>query len=397
MKRIAVLTATRAEYGLLAPVIKKLMKEKDIEVRVIATGMHLSPEFGNTYQEIEADGVTISKKIEVLMSADTNVSVSKAMGLAMISFAEYFEELKPDALLVLGDRYETLAVCCAAMNAKVPIAHLYGGETTEGAIDEAIRHCITKMSYLHFTSTEEYRNRVIQLGENPERVFCAGAMGVENALKTELMDIGELENSIGVVLDKPFAVVTYHPVTLEQKGVQGEVNALLSAISQNEDMIYIFTKANADMNGRLVNRKIEEYVDTHENAYLFDSLGARRYLSAVNNCAMVIGNSSSGLVEVPSFKKPTINIGDRQKGRLRGCTVIDCVPETESINKAIGKARSKEFLAICKNSENLYGKENTSDIIVEKIKSELLFANVDLKKVFFDLKDNKKGKLCNEE
>lgn len=386
MKKVAVLTATRAEYGLLAPVIKKLMKEEKIEVNVVVTGMHLSPEFGYTYKEIEADNVPIHKKIEILMSSDSIVGVSKSMGLAMVSFAEYFEEYKPDALIVLGDRYETLAVCCAAMNAKIPIVHLYGGETTEGAIDEAIRHCITKMSYLHFTATDEYRNRVIQLGEDPERVFYVGAMGVENALKTELMSLSELSESLGIIIDKPYAVVTYHPVTLKEDMVEQEIDNLLSVLSENNDMLYIFTKANADMGGKIVNKKLEDYVKVHSNAYLFDSLGMRRYLSAINNCQMVIGNSSSGLVEVPSFRKPTVNIGDRQKGRIRGCTVVDCNTDAESIQKAMIVAKDDEFLKRCATSSNPYGKGNTSDTIVEKIKTELLFADVDLKKKFYDLK-----------
>ena len=387
MKKVTVLTATRAEYGLLAPIIKKLMKEPDIEVQVVVTGMHLSPEFGYTYKEIEDDNVPIAKKIEILMSSDSVVGVSKCMGLAMISFAEYFDEYRPDAIIVLGDRYETLAVCCAAMNAKIPIVHLYGGETTEGAIDEAIRHCITKMSYLHFTATEVYRKRVIQLGEHPGRVFCVGAMGVENALNTKFMSLDELSDNLGVKIKEPYAVVTYHPVTLQEELVTQEVDNLLDALSKNSEMTYIFTKANADMGGKIINKKLEDYVKIHKNAFLFDSLGMRRYLSAVNSCVMVIGNSSSGLVEVPSIGKPTINIGDRQRGRIRGNTVIDCDVDSNSICDAIIRAKENEFIELCKKSENPYGRGNTSSLIVQMIKSKLLYTDVDLKKKFYDLEE----------
>lgn len=386
MKKIIVLTATRAEYGLLSPIIKKLMGEDDIQVEVVVTGMHLSPEFGYTYKEIEADGVKITKKIEILMSSDTACGISKSMGLAMISFAEYFEESKPDALLVLGDRYETLAVCCVAMNAQIPIIHMYGGETTEGAIDEAVRHSISKMSYLHFTSTEEYRKRVIQLGEDPNRIFCVGAMGVENVKKIELFSKDELEKSLAIKLRNKYALVTFHPVTLEQNSVEEEICQLINAIEQFPDLDFIITKANADKGGKTINRLLDEFSKKRDNVHLFDSLGRKRYLSAVKYCEMVIGNSSSGLVEVPSFKKPTINIGNRQKGRIRGETVIDAIPQTESITNAICLARTDEYKKICENSVNPYEKIDTSSQIVAKIRSEILFANLSLMKKFYDIK-----------
>ena len=383
--KITVLTATRAEYGLLSPIIHELLLRDCFEVKVVVTGAHLSPEFGLTYKEIEADGVEIDKKIEILLSSDTPVSISKNMGLAMISFAEYFEESQPDMLMVLGDRYETLAVCCAAMNARIPIVHLYGGETTEGAIDEAIRHAITKMSYFHFTSTKEYRKRVIQLGEEPSRVYAVGAIGIENALKMQLLSKEELEESIQFKLDKPFAVVTFHPTTLEDGQAQKQFQEILLAIEENSDMKYIFTKANADANGRVINQMIDEYVSQNENAVAFESLGVKRYLSALKFATLVIGNSSSGLLEVPSFKIPTINIGDRQKGRLKADSVIDCVPTKQSVCAAIKKALSKEFLSMVQSVQNPYGDGNTSHKLVDIIEREIKSNGINLKKRFYDV------------
>jgi len=384
-KKITVLTATRAEYGLLRPIIKALMAVDKFQVSVVVTGAHLSPEFGLTYQEIVADGIQIDKKIEILLSSDTPVSISKSMGLAMISFAEYFEESKPDALVVLGDRYETLAVCCAAMNARIPIVHLYGGETTEGAVDEAIRHSISKMSYLHFTSTQEYRNRVIQLGEHPDRVYAVGGIGIENALKMPLLSKEELEESIDFTLDKPYAVVTFHPVTLEEGQAQVQFEQILQAFSKHPEMKYIITKANADANGRIINKMIDEYAVSHDNCVAFESLGARRYLSALKYATMVIGNSSSGLVEVPSFKIPTINIGDRQKGRLQAESVINCEPTPEEVSAAIDKAMSEEFRSVASAVVNPYGDGNTSEKIAQTMVRMLVDENVDLKKKFYDI------------
>lgn len=385
MKTIIVLTATRAEYGLLSPIIKKLKEYPGLEIKVAVTGMHLSPEFGLTYREIEEDGIKIDKKIEMLMSSDTPVSISKSMGLAIIGFSEYFDERKPDALLVLGDRYETLAVCCAAMNARIPIIHLYGGETTEGAIDEAVRHAITKMSYLHFTSTQAYRKRVIQLGEDPARVFSVGSVGVENALHKELLSRPELEKSLHFILDKPYAVVTYHPVTLEERLAEKQFGELLKALDTHPELKYIFTKANADANGRIINKMMEDYASTRKNAAVFESLGVRRYLSALRYAALVIGNSSSGLMEAPSFHIPTVNIGDRQKGRLRADSVIDCLAVAEDIYRALETALSQEFRKIAKNAANPYGDGNTSAKIAEVINDVMLNWEIDLKKKFYDV------------
>lgn len=353
-------------------------------MKVVATGAHLSPEFGLTYREIEGDGIVIDKKIEILLSADTPSSISKSMGLAMIGFADYFADSRPDALIVLGDRYETLAVCCAAMNECIPIIHLYGGETTQGAVDEAVRHAITKLSYLHLTSTEEYRKRVIQLGESPDRVFNVGAIGVENALKTKLLSRGDLEKAIGCKLDKPYAVVTFHPVTLESNSAELQCEELLRALSQYRNMQFLITKANADSNGRIINTMLEKYAFEHENVQVYDSLGSTKYLSALKYAAMVIGNSSSGLVEVPSFNIPTINIGDRQKGRLKADSVIDCLPEENAICEAMRCAMTDEFRRVCKKNSNPYGDGEATSKIVAAV--DWMLANeINLKKGFYDL------------
>jgi GDP/UDP-N,N'-diacetylbacillosamine 2-epimerase (hydrolysing) len=385
MKKISILTATRAEFGLLKPIINKLNDVSEFDVRVVVTGAHLSPEFGLTYKEIEQYGIAIDEKIEMLLSADTPSAISKSMGLAMISFADYFERLKPDMLIVLGDRYETLAVCTAAMNQRIPIAHLYGGETTEGAVDESIRHAITKLSYLHFTSTEAYRKRVIQLGEHPERVFCVGAVGIENILNQNLLGKSKLESSIGFKLDKPYAMVTFHPVTLEGDNCsEVQFRALLDVCKKSQNMNFIFTKANADSNGRIINNMIDAYIKENDNAVAFTSLGMTRYLSAVMYSAMVIGNSSSGLLEAPSFGIPTINIGDRQKGRLQADSVVNCQPSIEGIEKAMDLALTEEFKNLAKKTVNLYGDGKTSEKVVDTIKDFLINNKIVLKKKFYD-------------
>lgn len=383
-KIISIVTATRAEYGLLKPIIEKLNLIEEFDVRVVATGAHLSSEFGLTYKEIEQDGIVIDEKIEILLSSDTPSSISKSMGIAMISFADYFEKLNPDMLIVLGDRYETFAVSTVAMNQRTPIAHLYGGETTEGAIDESIRHAITKLSYLHFTSTEKYRKRVIQLGENPERVFSIGAIGIENILNEKLLSKDKLEESINFKLDKRYAMVTFHPVTLEGDKSKEQVKELLSACRLYEDINFIFTKANADSSGRVINQMIDDFVYNNDNAIAFTSLGMLRYLSTLKYCSMVIGNSSSGLVEAPSFGVPTINIGDRQKGRIQSDSVINCKPYKDDIKNAIDLALTQEFKIKAKNTINPYGDGNTSSKIVEIIKNFVINDKINLKKKFYD-------------
>ena len=317
MKRVCIVTATRAEYGLLKPIILKLQAQNNLEVRVVATGMHLSPEFGMTCQEIEQDGIRLDRKIEILLSADTSSAISKSMGLAMISFADYFSERKPDLLIVLGDRYEILAVATTAMNARIPIAHLYGGDITEGAVDDVVRHAITKMSYFHFTATREHRRRVIQMGESPERVFWVGAMSVENACNVKKLSMHDLQEQIAFYWNRDLekmAVVTFHPVTLEDDTAREQFQNILNALDYFEDLKVIFTKANADAGGRVINHIIDDYVNEHpQKSKAYTSLGQLRYLSAVSLADVVIGNSSSGLSEVPTFHVPTVNIGDRQK------------------------------------------------------------------------------------
>lgn len=382
---IGVLTATRAEYGLLKPIIQALKKEEAFEVKILVTGAHLSVAHGMTYHEIEEDGLVIDKKIDILLAGSNPASISKTMGLAMIGFGEYFEQEKLDYLLVLGDRYETLAVCCAAMNARIPILHLYGGETTEGAIDEAIRHAITKMSYLHFTSTEEYRNRVIQLGEHPDRAFYVGAIGIENALREPKLKKEELAAITGLTLEKPYGVVTFHPVTLENSAME-QCEQLLEAIEKMPDYEFIITGANADSGGNEVNVRLTEFANKHNNVYFTYSLGMKRYLSALKYASFVLGNSSSGLVEVPSFQVPTVNIGDRQKGRLRAESVIDCKPLSDEIVNAVEKSMSPEFRKKLPYVENPYGDGDTSSKIVSIIKDKLLQGSVDLKKIFYDLR-----------
>lgn len=387
MKKVSVLTATRAEYGLLKPIITKLNNHNEIDLQIVVTGAHLSPEFGLTYKEIENDGFVITDKVEMLLSSDTPSSITKSMGLTLIGFADHFTRYKPDLLIVLGDRYETLAVCIAAMNERIPIAHLYGGETTEGAIDESIRHAITKLSYLHFTSTEEYRRRVIQLGESPERVFKVGGLGVENILSEPLLLKGELEESMNFSLETKYAIVTFHPVTLENNQSKQQFQALLNACDRFRDIKFIFTKANADADGRVINEMIDEYVRNKENAIAFTSLGMLRFLSAVSNCDFVIGNSSSGLLEVPSFGIPTINIGDRQKGRLKALSVIDCEPDETEIYYAMSKALSPEFREIAKMAVNPYGDGKTSNKLIKVILDFLKEDKVNLKKKFYDLEE----------
>lgn len=383
-KKVFVCTTTRADYGLLKPVILKLLASTDIQLKLVVTGMHLSSDFGLTYREIENDGIAIAKKIDILEKGDSPRDISKTMANALNLFGEYFETSVPDLLIVLGDRYETLAIACAAHNARIPIAHLYGGETTEGAVDEAYRHAITKMSSIHFTSTEQYRKRVIQLGEQPNTVFNVGSLGVENVLKMPLISKEKLQDEIGFDLSKPYAVGTFHPVTLENNSAEEQVQELIKAIDRRSDLRFLFTKANSDANGKIINSELERYAQNHHNVKLVASLGMVKYLTAVKYSAFVIGNSSSGLTEVPSFKVPTINIGDRQKGRIAAESVINCEPKTKSILSAIGKAQSEEFKERIRNVDNPYEKDGTSDAIVKQIILALHSA-MSLKKKFYDI------------
>ena len=387
MKRIGIMTGTRAEYGLLKSLMQEINKDNDLELYLIVSGMHLSPEFGMTYQEIEEDGFEINAKVEMLLSSDSPVGISKSIGLGIIGFADEFQRADLDMLILLGDRYEALSAAICALVMRIPIAHLHGGELTEGAIDEGIRHSITKMSYLHFTSTEQYRNRVIQLGENPERVFYVGALGVENIKKINLMTKEELERSIHFEIDENTVIVTYHPVTLENNTVEEQFLNLLKVLDRNPKIRMIFTKANADTNGRIVNELIDKYAaQNSERACAFMSLGQKRYLSALKYCRIVIGNSSSGIIEAPSFGKPIINIGDRQKGRICADSVINCGYTQQEIQQAMETALTKEFENKASNCRNPYEKENTAANIISVIKDYLLNDKIKLKKGFYDIK-----------
>ncbi|WP_123377659.1 UDP-N-acetylglucosamine 2-epimerase [Aliarcobacter butzleri] len=383
-RKICVVTGTRAEYGLLYWLLKEIEADKELQLQVIVTGMHLSPEFGLTYKEIEKE-FKINKKIEMLLSSDTSVGISKSMGLAQISFAESYDELKPDIIIVLGDRYEIFSATSAAMIARIPIAHIHGGEKTEGAFDESIRHSITKMSHLHFTATEEYKNRVIQLGEYPSRVFNIGGMGIENIKRLKLLSKDEFEKSIDFKLNIKNILVTFHPVTLENSTAQEQFKELLDAIDELEDTNIIFTKANSDTDGRIINQMIDEYVAKNfQKSVQFTSLGQVRYLSALQYVDAVVGNSSSGLAEAPSFRIGTINIGDRQKGRIKASSVIDCEPNKDSILKSFEKLYSKDFQESLKTTINPYGDGYASKKIVEILKSVDL--EDILKKSFYDLR-----------
>lgn len=391
-RKVCVITGTRAEYGLLYWLMKEIEGDKDLELQIIATGMHLSPEFGLTYKEIEKD-FKIDKKIEMLLSSDTSIGISKSIGLAQISFAEAYEELKPDIIVVLGDRYEIFSAVSAAMIARIPVAHLHGGEITEGAFDESIRHCITKMSHLHFTATEEYKNRVIQLGEHPKRVFNFGGMGIENIKRLQLLNKDEFEKSINFELNKKNILVTFHPVTLEDSTSKEQFQEILDAIDKLDDTNIIFTKANSDTNGRIINQMIDEYVTKNSHkAVSFTSLGQLRYLSALQFVDAIVGNSSSGLAEAPTFKIGTINIGDRQKGRIKAKSVIDCEPKKHLILKAFDKLYSSEFQYALNNVQNPYGDGCASKKILNVLK--VVDLEHILKKSFYDITFNTKS--CNK-
>ncbi|WP_239615835.1 UDP-N-acetylglucosamine 2-epimerase [Cohnella mopanensis] len=382
-RKICVVTGTRAEYGLLYWLMKEIDLDPEMELIVAVTGMHLSPEFGSTYQQIEKDGFQIHEKIEILLSSDTTVSITKSIGLGVIGFGEMFNRVKPDLLVILGDRYEIMAAAQAATVSRIPIAHLHGGETTEGAIDEAIRHSITKMSHIHFTAAEPYRRRVIQLGENPSFVFNYGAPGIENINKLKLMDRRSLEDSIGFEFGSLNFLVTYHPVTLDSNGPEGAMSQLLLALDQFPEARIIFTKPNSDTDGRLITALIDEYCERHPTRTIaFISMGQLRYLSAIQYSHVVIGNSSSGIIEVPAFKKATVNIGDRQLGRLRSASVIDCPEDQESIASSIRYAISEKFQNELASVDHVYGDGQTSSKIKEVLKTIKLDGI--LKKSFYD-------------
>jgi len=381
-RKICVVTGTRAEYGLLRWVMEGIRSTPTLTLQVIATGMHLSPEFGLTYRDIERDGFQIDHKIEMLLSSDTPVGITKSMGLGMIGFGDALQELHPDLLVVLGDRFEIFAAVAAAMVACIPVAHLHGGETTEGVIDESIRHSITKMAHLHFVAAEEYRRRVIQLGEQPSHVFQVGGLGVDSIKKLHFTERVELEKSLDFRFGRKNLLITFHPVTLEHASAAIQMQELLAALSTLEATHLIFTMPNADTNGRILSNMIEHFVASHPNSRVFTSLGQLRYLSCMRYVDGVIGNSSSGLAEAPSFRIGTINIGDRQRGRLKADSVIDCPPKRAAITAALNRLYSAGFQEVLKTVRNPYGDGGASERVVEVIATISLDGI--LKKCFFD-------------
>lgn len=383
-RKICVFTGSRAEYGLLKPLIDGIKKEETFELQIVASGMHLSPEFGLTYKEIEKDCLNIDEKVEMLLSSDTSVGITKSIGLGLIGFADTLDRLKPDLVIILGDRFEALAFAIASYVARIPIAHLHGGEITEGVMDEGFRHSITKLSYLHFTSTEEYRKIVIQLGESPDRVFNIGALGIDNIKKMKLLSKKEVEKKLGIKFKKYNFLITYHPVTLEKGMAEIYINNLIEALNEFKDSLFIFTKSNSDTEGRIISKIIDDYVNKHpDKSIAFNSMGQLLYLSTMKYVDAIVGNSSSGIIEAPSFKIATVNIGNRQKGRIKAQSVIDCDYDKESIKNAIKLAISKQFKDKLKKVVNPYGEGNSAEKIVKILKN---FEIKSIQKSFFKLK-----------
>jgi len=383
MKKICVITGSRAEYGLMSRVMRFIKEDIDLELQIIVTNMHLSKEHGETYKEIESDGFKINRKIPILSMSDTTNAIVKSVGTGIIGFADAYEEIKPDMIMVLGDRYEILAAVSVALFYKIPVLHLYGGEITEGAFDDAIRHAVTKMAHLHFTSTEEYRQRVIQMGENPETVFNVGALGCDNIHQVQLMSRDEIEKSLNIPVDRNTILVTFHPVTMENNTAETQFNELLSSIDEFRNLRVIFTMPNSDTDGKIIMKLIKEYViKNSQRAIWYTSLGMIRYLSVLQYVGAVIGNSSSGIIEVPSFHIPTLNIGDRQKGRIAAKTVINCRPIKEDIVEKLKIIFNFDHTENMGDIANPYDKPNTAQEIVRIIKEK---SNISATKKFHDI------------
>ena len=383
VKKVCVVTGSRAEYGLLRWVMDGIQQSSVLELQLIVTGAHLSPEFGLTVQEIERDGFEIDYRVEMLLSSDTSVGVTKSLGLGIIGFADALEKLKPDVLLVLGDRYEILGATTAAMVARIPIAHIHGGELTEGAIDDAIRHAITKMSHLHFVAADEYLQRVIQMGENPETVFNVGGLGVESVRRTSFLTREEVENDLGITLTSPSFLVTYHPVTLEPENTAQQFGEVLESFKMIQGAQFLFTEPNADPGGNLIHQMISEFCATVPDAHCFKSMGQHLYLSTMAQVDAVVGNSSSGLLEAPAMGVGTVNIGNRQDRRLKAGSVIDCDPRADSVREALNRVRTKPFLNLLGDMSNPYGSGETSGSIVAVLENQD-YSGL-LRKVFKDL------------
>lgn len=382
--RICVVTGTRAEYGLLRGLMAEIVADAGLELQLVATGAHLSPEYGRTYRFIEQDGFVINEKLEMLLSSDTPVGLGKSLGLATIGFTEALDRLRPGIVVLLGDRYEIFAAAQAALVLGIPVAHIAGGETTEGAIDEAFRHAITKMAHLHFVAADEYRRRVVQLGEDPATVFNFGHPGLENIRKTACLSLAELEKKIGFTLGESYFLVTYHPETLGNADTGEVIHNLFAALDRFGGHKVIITKPNADTNGREIIRLIDEYqARQQQRVYVSPSLGQTIYLSAMSHCSAVIGNSSSGIVEAPLFKKPTVNIGNRQQGRLKASSIVDCVQSADAIANAIELALSGGFQRRLADVVSLYGQGDTARLIKECLKKML--PHIKTVKKFYDL------------
>jgi GDP/UDP-N,N'-diacetylbacillosamine 2-epimerase (hydrolysing) len=382
-RKICVVTGSRADYGLLRWLMQEIKNDLDLELQILVTGMHLSETFGLTYKEIESDGFEIDEKVVVLNDNDSGLSIAKSIGLGVSGCAEALERIKPDLIILLGDRFEIFAAATAALVLTIPVAHLHGGEETTGAFDESFRHAITKMSHIHFVAADEYRNRVIQLGENPDLVFNVGGLGVDAISKIKLLTKEEFEKKRGVVFSKKNLLITFHPVTLEADSAEKQIDELLSALAELNETTLIFTLPNADTGGLSIIAKIEQFVEDRSNAYSFTSLGQIDYLSCVNIVDGVIGNSSSGLTEVPSFKKGTINIGNRQKGRLLATSVINAKPVKKEILSALDNLYSTQFQDTLLISRNPYGEFGSSYKIYSLIKS--IDLGQILKKNFFEV------------
>ena len=369
MKKILVVTGTRAEYGLLYWTMKEIQKDKDLRLQLIVTGSHLSEEYGYTVEQIKKDGFKIDEEIDMIIDSNKKSAIVKSMGLEMIQMAQAFDRLKPDILLILGDRYETFVAATCAMMMNVPIAHMNGGESTEGVIDEQIRHAITKMAHIHFAGAEYYKKRIIKMGEEPWRVHNVGQAGIENIRRLRLLTKTELEYELGFKFDKRIFLITYHPVTLGVQDIEDQMENLLKSISKF-DAKYIFTYPNADYGNKIIIDKINEFRHNHDNVYVFHSLGQVKYLSLMKYADVMIGNSSSGIIESPSFKLPVVNIGDRQKGRLRNKNIIDVgnneIEIIEGINKAL---YNKQFINSLNDLENVYGDGTTSEKVVKILKT----------------------------
>ena len=385
MKKIAVFTGTRAEYGLLYWLMKGIEADPDLELKLIVGGMHLSPEFGYTIDSIEKDGFVVGERVEMLLSSSTKIGVAKSIGLGVIGFADALDRLRPDCLVILGDRFEALSIAQTAMIMQIPIAHLHGGELTEGLIDEAIRHSITKMAQLHFTSAEVYRQRVIQLGEQPGTVYNVGAPAIENVRRFQLLRQKEIEDSLDFELGESPLLVTYHPVTLKDDGGIESLQSMLHAIdSEAADRKVVITYPNADTFGRELINVLQGYASqSRERVLLTQSLGQLRYLSLMKICGAVVGNSSSGLIEAPAFNVPTIDIGDRQKGRFKPASVIQCGDDLSSIRNALAIALSSSHREVCRQTKNPYGDGYVSEKIISVLKSHNLKSSIF--KRFYDL------------